>query len=131
VISPIPNWGDKAVVGIINKILNSAQQDLDEEDKTLLYEYKPQDQTDAILGLIGGIPEIATKPATDIASTINMISSETYYDRFGNEIYFSPEEKDKLKFVLATEVLGLTNALPNEVLRINQRVKDTVVKEAR
>jgi hypothetical protein len=130
-ISPIPNWGDKAVVGLLNKLLNYTQQDLDEEDKKLLYEYKPQDQTDAILGLIGGIPEIATKPAMDITSTVNMIASDVYYDRYGNEISLSPEDKDKLKFVLATEILGLSNAIPNEVLRINQKVKDTIEKENR
>ena len=131
VISPIPNWGDKAVVGLLNKLLNYTQQDLDEEDKKLLYEYKPQDQTDAILGLIGGIPEIATKPAMDITSTVNMIASDVYYDRYGNEISLSPEDKDKLKFVLATEILGLSNAIPNEVLRVNQRVKDTIEKQNR
>jgi len=130
-ISPIPNWGDKALIGLTNMMLNYSQRDLDKEDRKLLYEYEPQGQIDFMLGLIGGIPEIATQPAMDITNTIQMISSDVYYDKFGNEIYFSPEEKDKLKFVLATEVLGLSNALPNEVLRLNQRVKDTVVKDAK
>ena len=131
VVSPIPNWGDKILVGTINMILEKAQVDKDEEDKVLLYEYKPQDQTDAILGLIGGIPEIAVKPLVDMAGTINMLSSEYYVDKFGNEVYLTPEDKDKLKFVLGVELLMTTNALPNEVNRINQKVKDTIEKEAR
>lgn len=131
VVSPIPNWGDKILVGTVNMILEKAQVDKDEEDKVLLYEYKPQDQTDAILGLIGGIPEIAVKPLVDMASTINMLSSEYYVDKFGNEVYLTPEDKDKLKFVLGVELLMTTNALPNEVNRINQKVKDTIEKEAR
>ena len=130
-ISPFPNLGDKALVHLINRVLNYAQQDLDEEEKKLLYEYKPQDYTDAILGLIGGVPEIAIKPAREIASTIDMITSDSYFDKYGNEIILSPEDKDKLKFVLATEVLMTTNALPNEVNRINQKVKDKIIKEAR
>jgi hypothetical protein len=130
-ISPIPNWGDKALVGLTNAVLNYAQQDLDEEERKLLYEYKPQDYKDAILGLIGGVPEIAIKPAREIASTIEMITSDSYFDKYGNEIILSPEDKDKLKFVLATEVLMTTNALPNEVNRINQKVKDKIIKEAR
>jgi len=131
VISPIPNWGDKILVGTINMILEKTQVDKDEEDKVLLYEYKPQDQTDAILGLIGGVPEIAVKPLVDMAGTINMISSDYYVDKFGNEVYLTPEDKDKLKFVLGVELLMTTNALPNEVNRINQKVKDTIEKEAR
>ena len=130
-ISPIPNWGDKALVGLTNAVLNYAQQDLDEEERKLLYEYKPQDYKDAILGLIGGVPEIAIKPAREIASTIEMITSDSYFDKYGNEIILSLEDKDKLKFVLATEVLMTTNALPNEVNRINQKVKDKIIKEAR
>ena len=131
VISPIPNWGDKVLVGLINMILDKTQIDKEEEDKVLLYEYKPQDQTDAILGLIGGVPEIAIKPLVDMAGTINMISSDYYVDKFGNEVYLTPEDKDKLKFVLGVELLMTTNALPNEVNRINQKVKDTIEKEAR
>ena len=130
-ISPFPNLGDKALVALTNAVLNYAQQDLDEEEKKLLYEYKPKDYTDAILGLIGGVPEIAIKPAREIASTIDMITSDSYFDKYGNEIILSPEDKDKLKFVLATEVLMTTNALPNEVNRINQKVKDKIIKEAR
>jgi hypothetical protein len=130
-ISPFPNLGDKALVHLTNRVLNYAQQDLDEEEKKLLYEYKPKDYTDAILGLIGGVPEIAIKPAREIASTIEMITSDSYFDKYGNEIILSPEDKDKLKFVLATEVLMTTNALPNEVNRINQKVKDKIIKEAR
>ena len=130
-ISPIPNWGDKALVGLTNAVLNYAQQDLDEEERKLLYEYKPQDYKDAILGLIGGVPEIAIKPTREIANTIEMITSDSYVDKYGNEIILSPEDKDKLKFVLATEVLMTTNALPNEVNRINQKVKDKIIKEAR
>jgi hypothetical protein len=130
-ISPFPNLGDKALVHLTNRVLNYAQQDLDEEEKKLLYEYKPQDYTDAILGLIGGVPEIAIKPAREIASTIDMITSDSYFDKYGNEIILSQEDKDKLKFVLATEVLMTTNALPNEVNRINQKVKDKIIKEAR
>lgn len=60
-----------------------------------------------------------------------MITSDYYVDKYGNEIMLSPEDKDKLKFVLATEVLMTTNALPNEVNRINQKVKDKIIKEAR
>jgi hypothetical protein len=131
VISPIPNLGDKALVALTNVVLNYAQQDLDEEEKKLLYEYKPKDYTDAILGLIGGVPEIAIKPAREITSTIEMITSDSYFDKYGNEIILSPEDKDKLKFVLATELLMTTNALPNEVNRINQKVKDKIIKEAR
>lgn len=131
VLSPIPNWGDKALVSFVNMLLEKAQVDEDEEDKVLLYEYKPQDQADAILGLIGGVPEIAVKPLVDMASTINMLSSEYYVDKFGNEVYLTPEDKDKLKFVLGVELLMTTNALPNEVNRINQKVKDTIEKEAR
>ena len=131
VLSPIPNWGDKALVSFVNMLLEKAQVEEDEEDKILLYEYKPQDQADAILGLIGGVPEIAVKPLVDIASTINMLSSEYYVDKFGNEVYLTPEDKDKLKFVLGVELLMTTNALPNEVNRINQKVKDTIEKEAR
>jgi hypothetical protein len=130
-ISPFPNLGDKALVALTNAVLNYAQQDLDEEEKKLLYEYKPKDYTDAILGLIGGVPEIAIKPAREIASTIDMITSDSYFDKYGNEIILSQEDKDKLKFVLATEVLMTTNALPNEVNRINQKVKDKIIKEAR
>jgi hypothetical protein len=130
-VSPIPNWGDKALVGLINSVLNYSQQDLDEEERKLLYEYKPQDYKDAILGLIGGVPEIAIKPAREISSTIDMITSDYYVDKYGNEIMLSQEDKDKLKFVLATEVLMTTNALPNEVNRINQKVKDKIIKEAR
>jgi hypothetical protein len=130
-ISPIPNWGDKALVGLTNAVLNYGQQDLDEEERKLLYEYKPQDYKDAILGLIGGVPEIAIKPTREIASTIEMITSDYYVDKYGNEIMLSPEDKDKLKFVLATEILMTTNALPNEVNRINQKVKDKIIKEAR
>jgi len=130
-ISPFPNLGDKALVHLTNRVLNYAQQDLDEEERKLLYEYKPQDYTDAILGLIGGVPEIAIKPTREIASTIEMITSDYYVDKYGNEIMLSPEDKDKLKFVLATEILMTTNALPNEVNRINQKVKDKIIKEAR
>jgi hypothetical protein len=131
ILSPIPNLGDKVLVAVINKFLNNVQIDEDEEDRVLLYEYDPQGQIDAILGLIGGIPQIAGKPLVDISSTINMLSSEYYVDKFGNEVYLTPEDKDKLKFVLGVELLMATNALPNEVSRINQKVKDTIEKEAR
>ncbi len=131
ILSPIPNWGDKALVAGINKFLNNVQIDEDEEDRVLLYEYDPQGQLDAILGLIGGIPQIAAKPFVDIYDTINMLSSESYVDKFGNEVYLTPEDKDKLRFVLGVEFLMATNALPNEVSRINQKVKDTIEKEAR
>ena len=131
ILSPIPNLGDKVLVAVINKFLNNVQIDEYEEDRVLLYEYDPQGQIDAILGLIGGIPQIAGKPLVDISSTINMLSSEYYVDKFGNEVYLTPEDKDKLKFVLGVELLMATNALPNEVSRINQKVKDTIEKEAR
>lgn len=131
VLSPIPNWGDKALVGFTNMILESTQRDVEEEDKKLLYEYKPQDQLDAILGLIGGIPQLAAQPIINISSTANKILSDSYYDKYGNEIILSDEDKDKLKFVLAVEVLSATNALPNEVQRVNQKVEQLIEKNAR
>ena len=132
-ISPFPNIGDKLTVGFINNILNSTQEDLDEEDRKLLYEYKANNNTEMILGLIGGIPEIGAKAGLDIYDTGQMIFSDTYYDKYGNEIIFSPEDKDKLKFVLASEILTLNKKipLPAEVVRLNERLKSTIVKQAR
>lgn len=132
-VSPFPNIGDKLSVGAINNILNYAQEDLDEEDRKLLYEYKPNDQTEMILGLIGGIPEIGAKAGLDIYDTGEMILSDVYYDKYGNEIVFSPEDKDKLKFVLASEILTLNKKypLPSEVIRLNERLKSTIVKQNR
>jgi hypothetical protein len=132
-ISPFPNIGDKLTVGFINNILNSTQEDLDEEDRKLLYEYKANNNTEMILGLIGGIPEIGAKAGLDIYDTGQMIFSDTYYDKYGNEIIFSSEDKDKLKFVLASEILTLNKKLPlpAEVVRLNERLKSTIVKQAR
>jgi hypothetical protein len=131
VLSPIPNIGDKAVVGIINGVLDLAQKDLDEEDKFKLFSYKPQSELDAMLNLIGGIPEVATKPFINMADTIYKISSDSYVDKYGNEIELSYEDKEKLAFVLSVELLGATNILPSEVVRLNEKVKQTIEKEAR
>jgi hypothetical protein len=131
VLSPIPNIGDKAVVGIINGVLDLAQKDLDEEDKFKLFSYKPQSELDAMLNLIGGIPEVATKPFINMADTIYKISSDSYVDKYGNEIELSYEDKSKLVYVLAVELLGATNILPSEVVRLNEKVKQTIEKEAR
>jgi hypothetical protein len=131
VLSPIPNIGDKAVVGIINGVLDLAQKDLDEEDKFKLFSYKPQSELDAMLNLIGGIPEVATKPFINMADTIYKISSDSYVDKYGNEIELSDEDKQKLSFVLSVELLGASNILPSEVVRLNEKVKQTIEKEAR
>lgn len=131
VLSPIPNIGDKAVVALINKILDLSQSDLDEEDKFKLFEYKPQSEFDATLNLIGGIPEVATKPLIDMGDTIYKITSDSYIDRFGNEIELSYEDKSKLVYVLAVEFIGATNILPAEIIRLNEKVKQQIEKEAR
>lgn len=131
VLSPIPNIGDKAVVGIVNGVLDLAQKDLDEEDKFKLFSYKPQSEFDAVLNLIGGIPEVAIKPFVNMADTIYKISSDSYVDKYGNEIELSYEDKEKLAFVLAVELLGATNILPSEIVRLNEKVKQTIEKEAR
>ncbi len=131
VLSPIPNIGDKAVVGIVNKLLDLAQTDLDEEDKFKLFSYKPESELDAMLNLIGGIPEVATKPFINMGDTIYKISSDSYIDKYGNEIELSNEDKQKLGLVLAVELLGATNILPSEVVRLNEKVKQTIEKEAR
>ena len=131
VLSPIPNIGDKAVVGIVNKLLDLAQTDLDEEDKFKLFSYKPESELDAMLNLIGGIPEVATKPFINMGDTIYKISSDSYIDKYGNEIELSNEDKQKLGLVLAVELLGATNILPSEVVRLNEKVKQTIEKEAK
>jgi len=131
VLSPIPNIGDKAVVGIVNKLLDLAQTDLDEEDKFKLFSYKPESELDAMLNLIGGIPEVATKPFINMGDTIYKISSDSYIDKYDNEIELSNEDKQKLGLVLAVELLGATNILPSEVVRLNEKVKQTIEKEAR
>jgi hypothetical protein len=131
VLSPIPNIGDKAVVGIMNGLLDLAQTDLDEEDKFKLFSYKPESELDAMLNLIGGIPEVATKPFINMGDTIYKISSDSYVDKFGNEIELSNEDKQKLGLVLAVELLGASNILPSEVVRLNEKVKQTIEKEAK
>ena len=131
VLSPIPNIGDKAVVGIVNGLLDLAQTDLDEEDKFKLFSYKPESELDAMLNLIGGIPEVATKPFINMGDTIYKISSDSYVDKFGNEIELSNEDKQKLGLVLAVELLGASNILPSEVVRLNEKVKQTIEKEAK
>lgn len=131
VLSPMPNIGDKAVVGIVNGLLDLAQSDLDEEDKFKLFSYKPESELDAMLNLIGGIPEVATKPFINMGDTIYKISSDSYIDKYGNEIELSNEDKQKLGLVLAVELLGATNILPSEVVRLNEKVKQTIEKEAR
>jgi hypothetical protein len=131
VLSPIPNIGDKAVVGIVNGLLDLAQSDLDEEDKFKLFSYKPESELDAMLNLIGGIPEVATKPFINMGDTIYKISSDSYIDKYGNEIELSNEDKQKLGLVLAVELLGATNILPSELVRLNEKVKQTIEKEAR
>jgi hypothetical protein len=131
VLSPIPNLGDKAIVALVNKLLDLAQSDLDEEDKFKLFEYKPQSELDAMLNIVGGIPEIASKPLVDMGDTIYKITSDSYVDRFGNEIELSYEDKSKLVYVLAVELLAATNILPAEFVRINEKVKQQIEKEAR
>lgn len=131
VLSPLPNIGDKAVVGAVNAILNMAQQDVPEEERALLFEYKPQSEADALLNLVGGIPQIAAKPLLDMGDTIYKISSDSYEDKYGNVIELSDEDKEKLKYVLAVELLGATNILPAEVIRLNEKVKQKIEKEAR
>jgi hypothetical protein len=131
VLSPLPNIGDKAVVGAVNAILNMAQQDVPEEERALLFEYKPQSEADALLNLIGGIPQIAVKPLLDMGDTMYKITSDSYEDKYGNVIELSDDDKDKLKYVLAVELLGATNILPTEVVRLNEKVKQKIEKEAR
>jgi hypothetical protein len=131
VLSPIPNLGDKAIVALVNKLLDLAQSDLDEEDKFKLFEYKPQSELDAMLNIVGGIPEIASKPLVDMGDTIYKITSDSYVDRFGNEIELSYEDKSKLVYVLAVELLAATNILPAEFVRINEKVKQQIEKDAR
>jgi len=131
VLSPIPNLGDKAIVALVNKLLDLAQSDLDEEEKFKLFEYKPQSELDAMLNIVGGIPEIAVKPLVDMGDTIYKITSDSYVDRFGNEIELSYEDKSKLVYVLAVELLASTNILPTEAVRINEKVKQQIEKEAR
>ena len=131
VLSPIPNIGDTAIVALINSLADLAQSDLDEEEKFKLFEYKPQSSWDALLSFIGGVPEIAVRPFVDMSNTINMITSDTYTDRFGNEIEFSYEDKSKLVYVLAVELLAATNILPTEAIRLNEKVKQKIEKEAR
>ena len=131
VLSPIPNLGDKAIVALVNKLLDLAQSDLDEEEKFKLFEYKPQSELDAMLNIVGGIPEIASKPLIDMGDTIYKITSDSYTDRFGNEIELSYEDKSKLMYVLAVELLAATNILPAEVVRINEKVKQQIEKESR
>jgi len=131
VLSPIPNLGDKAIVALVNKLLDLAQSDLDEEEKFKLFEYKPQSELDAMLNIVGGIPEIAVKPLVDMGDTIYKITSDSYVDRFGNEIELSYEDKSKLVYVLAVELLAATNILPAEFVRINEKVKQQIEKEAR
>jgi hypothetical protein len=131
VLSPIPNLGDKAIVSLINKLLDLAQSDLDEEDKFKLFEYKPQSEIDAMLNIVGGIPEVAAKPLIDMGDTIYKITSDTYIDRFGNEIELSYEDKSKLMYVLAVELIAATNILPAEIVRLNEKVKQQIEKEAR
>jgi hypothetical protein len=131
VLSPIPNLGDKAIVALINKLLDLSQADLDEEERFKLFEYKPQSELDGMLNLVGGIPEIAAKPLVDMGDTIYKITSDTYTDRFGNEIELSYEDKSKLVYVLAVELLAATNILPAEFVRLNEKVKQKIEKEAR
>jgi hypothetical protein len=131
VLSPLPNIGDKAVVGAVNAILNMAQQDVPEEERALLFEYKPQSEADALLNLIGGIPQIAVKPLLDMGDTMYKITSDSYEDKYGNVIELSDDDKEKLKYVLAVELLGATNILPTEVVRLNEKVKQKIEKEAR
>lgn len=131
VLSPIPNLGDKAIVSLINKLLDLAQSDLDEEDKFKLFEYKPQSEIDAMLNIVGGIPEVAAKPLVDMGDTIYKITSDSYIDRFGNEIELSYEDKSKLMYVLAVELIAATNILPAEIVRLNEKVKQQIEKEAR
>jgi hypothetical protein len=131
VLSPIPNVGDTAIIALFNSLADLAQGDLDEEERFKLFEYKPQSGWDALLTIIGGVPEIATKPFTDMADTLNKITSDTYTDKFGNEIELSYEDKSKLMYVLGVELLAATNILPAEVVRLNEKVKQTIEKEAR
>ena len=131
VLSPIPNVGDTAIIALFNSLADLAQEDLDEEERFKLFEYKPQSGWDALLTIIGGVPEIATKPFTDMADTLNKITSDTYTDKFGNEIELSYEDKSKLMYVLGVELLAATNILPAEVVRLNEKVKQTIEKEAR
>jgi len=131
VLSPIPNVGDTAIIALFNSLADLAQGDLDEEERFKLFEYKPQSGWDALLTIIGGVPEIATKPFTDMADTLNKITSDTYTDKFGNEIELSYEDKSKLMYVLGVELLAATNILPAEVVRLNEKVKQTIEKEAK
>lgn len=131
VLSPIPNIGDTAVVALINSLADLVQSDLPEEERAKLYEYKPQSSWDALLSFVGGVPEIAVRPFIDMSDTINMITSDSYTDRFGNEIELSYEDKSKLVYVLAVELLASTNLLPTEAVRINEKVKQQIEKEAR
>jgi hypothetical protein len=131
VLSPIPNIGDTAVVALINSLADLVQSDLPEEERAKLYEYKPQSTWDALLGFIGGVPEIAVRPFIDMADTINMITSDSYTDRFGNEIELSYEDKSKLVYVLAVELLASTNILFTEAVRVNEKVKQQIEKDAR
>jgi len=106
-------------------------QNMNNEEKFKLFEYKPQSELDAMLNIVGGIPEIAVKPLVDMGDTIYKITSDSYVDRFGNEIELSYEDKSKLVYVLAVELLAATNILPAEFVRINEKVKQQIEKEAR
>ena len=131
VLSPIPNVGDTVIIKLFNTLADLAQKDLDEEERFKLFEYKPQSSFDALLNTIGGVPEVASKPFTDMADTLNKITSDTYTDKFGNEIELSYEDKSKLMYVLGVELLAATNILPAEVVRLNEKVKQTIEKEAK
>jgi hypothetical protein len=104
---------------------------MDEEDKFLLFEYKPESESDGMLNIIGGIPYAAAKPFINIGDTIYKISSDSYKDDYGNEIYLSNEEKEKMGLILAAEFVGATGILPSEVVRLVEKVKQQIEKEAR
>lgn len=131
VLSPIPNIGDIAIIAAANSILNYAQKDLNEEDKFLLFEYKPESESDGLLNIIGGIPYAAAKPFVDMGDTIYKISSDSYQDKYGNEITLSNEDKQKMALIFAAELVGAFNILPSEVVRLVEKVKQQIEKEAR
>lgn len=127
--SPIPNWGDKIMVSLLNKALNLVQRDIDEEDRKLLYAYEAKGDFNNIMGLIGGIPEIALKPLVNFAFTLDKILSDTYVDDFGNEIELSDEDKEKLTGILAAQLAA--PFLPTEYGRTLEKMEQKIEKEAR
>jgi hypothetical protein len=127
--SPMPNWGDKIMVSLANKALNFLQKNIDEEDRKLFYAYEAKGDFNNIMGLIGGIPEIALKPLVNFGFTLDKILSDTYVDDFGNEVQFSDEDKEKLVGILAAQLAA--PFLPTEYGRTLDKMEQKIEKEAK